>query len=274
VGAFNDIASGFESDIIGPDYTTNPYPETYSPGISGLGEFAIDPSAAPQDLVGTLHVYYDEYAADPITGRRRVPYRSGSHECGRGGYRFAHARAFDGLDDARSRSVDRRGEAAPDPELTPALPRLRLAAPAESAARANSCPRFRSETSTVAGGKARPSSCHSARLDRCPLLQLFVQLRQHDPVAQFGPRIPVLRLSQNKKRNICEATSVVGSGLRPGFRPGPASTDCQSYFAPILFTAQRLRRIWTPVSEKCALSGGSGQTPGTSGIRIPPDIRL
>ena len=68
MGAFNDIASGFESDIIGPDYTTNPYPETYSPGISGLGEFAIDPSAAPQDLVGTLYVYYDEYAADPMLG--------------------------------------------------------------------------------------------------------------------------------------------------------------------------------------------------------------
>ena len=68
VGVFSDIASYVEGDIIGPDYTTNPYPETYSPGISGLGEFAIDPSAAPQDLVGTLYVYYDEYAADPMLG--------------------------------------------------------------------------------------------------------------------------------------------------------------------------------------------------------------
>jgi len=68
VGAFTDIASGVEGDIIEPDYSPSPYSETYSPGATGLGEFAIDPSAAPQDLVGTLYVYYDEYAADPMLG--------------------------------------------------------------------------------------------------------------------------------------------------------------------------------------------------------------
>ena len=68
VGVFSDIAAYQESDSIGPDYSTSPYTELYSPGATGLGEFAIDPSAAPQDLVGTLYVYYDEYAADPSLG--------------------------------------------------------------------------------------------------------------------------------------------------------------------------------------------------------------
>jgi len=74
VGDFTDFASALNLIIIGPGFNPSGYSEVFhAANQTGLGSFSILPGAVPQQLMGTIYLYYDVYDGDPFSGAIQLP---------------------------------------------------------------------------------------------------------------------------------------------------------------------------------------------------------